>query len=76
MGADLEAKVLSGGGRPYSSLRQGHHRKGMSEGSPVGKLTAYLHALANTRCGPWRIAGGALNRFFNAAFWRRHGLQR
>jgi RNA-directed DNA polymerase len=34
-----------------------------------------VHALANTRCGPWRIAGGALNRFLNAAFWRQQGLE-
>jgi RNA-directed DNA polymerase len=34
-----------------------------------------VHVLANTRQGPWRIAGGALNRFFNAAFWRRQGLE-
>ncbi len=40
MGADLEVKVLSGGGRPYSSLRQGHHCEVMFGGSPVGKLTA------------------------------------
>ena len=33
------------------------------------------HVLANTRSGPWRIAGGALNRFFNAAFWRQQGLE-
>ena len=34
-----------------------------------------VHILANTRCGPWRIAGGALNRFLNAAFWRQQGLE-
>jgi len=41
MGADLEVKVLSGGGRPFCSLRQGHHREVVSEGSPAGKLTAW-----------------------------------
>jgi RNA-directed DNA polymerase len=34
-----------------------------------------VHVLANTRSGPWRIAGGALNRFLNAAFWRQQGLE-
>ena len=34
-----------------------------------------VHVLANTRCGPWRIAGGALNRVLDAAFWRQHGLE-
>lgn len=34
-----------------------------------------VRVLANTRCGPWRIAGGALNRFLDAAFWRQQGLE-
>ena len=34
-----------------------------------------VHILANTRRGPWRIAGGALHRFLGAAFWRQQGLE-
>jgi RNA-directed DNA polymerase len=41
----------------------------------LGVPERHVHVLANTRSGPWRIAGGALNRFFNAAFWQQHGLE-
>jgi RNA-directed DNA polymerase len=32
-----------------------------------------VRILASTRRGPWRIAGGPLHRFLNAAFWRQQG---
>jgi RNA-directed DNA polymerase len=46
----------------YRRLRQ----LGMSERT--------ARALANTRRGPWRMAGKALSWFLNKAFWRRQGL--
>jgi RNA-directed DNA polymerase len=41
----------------------------------LGVSERYVHVLANTRRGPWRIAEGALHRFLGAAFWRQQGLE-
>lgn len=34
-----------------------------------------MHQLANTRRGPWCIAGRALSRFLGTAFWTAQGLE-
>jgi len=34
-----------------------------------------VHRIANSRLGPWRIAGKALGRFLGTAYWTNAGLE-